>query len=295
MPSDVLSGTRIDDFTIAHRIARGMTCDVFAVWHHDLLTPLVCKRLRAEEARHDKPRELLQREAAALRRLAHPGVVRLIDARLDAGTPYILLEHVGERTVRDDLKRAGKFPVDVAVRIVQHVGASVAYAHRHKLLHRDLKTSNLMMRGGRPVLLDFGIVWDFSTGDAPPDRSGTPSRLAPEQIRREPLDRRTDIYGLGILLFEMLTARRLFKRGSKEPNATLVERYPQLVAKPRTLRRAGLIDATPALEKIVAQCLAFDPRDRFASVGDLLVALDGLTRVKIYPRAWCDRRTAFKS
>ncbi|MBA3714024.1 MAG: serine/threonine protein kinase [Pyrinomonadaceae bacterium] len=282
---DPQPGTRIDNFTVAYHIAAGMNADVFAVWHHDLRTPLVCKRLRVADQQHAKWRRLLRAEGAALARLNHPGIVRLIAQNQSVSLPYLLLEHVGSKTLRDRLKEDGPLEIEQATIIVQHVGAAVAYAHAEGFLHRDLKPSNIILRAGRPVLLDFGIVWKWKSGRRPPDRSGTPQCLAPEQIRREPLTPRTDVYALGILLFELLTGMRPFRASENyhDRHAPLAERYPQLVEAPLTSRRAGR--RLPAkLQQVITRALACDPEARWPSVVELLAALDPFTRTKVWPR-----------
>ena len=285
-------GTRIDDFTIAYRVRRGMCADIFAVWHHRLRTPLICKRLRPEDTDDAKWRRLLRVEATALARFSHPGIVRLIEYNKNAQLPYILLEHVGEETLRDVLLNEKPLPVDFAVRVVQHVGAAVAHVHECGFLHRDLKPSNIILRGGRPVLLDFGVVWRMTrapqgfSSRRPPDRAGTPQYLAPEQIMREPLSPRTDVFGLGVLLFELLTGARPFAASdvAHDRRAPLSARYRQLTEQPSTVRRAGRRVSTQ-LEKVIARCLAFDARDRFTDVPELMAALDPFTRIKIWPRS----------
>lgn len=286
LPADQTQpGTRIDDFTIAHLIAHGMSADVFAVWHHTLRAPLVCKRLRTTDEHDAKWRRLLRDEGAALARLKHPGVVRLIHQQQRATLPYLLLEHVGGKTLRDALIEHKRLSTDYAVRIIQHVGGALAHAHEAGFLHRDLKPSNIIMRGGRPVLLDFGVVWKWKSARRPTDRSGTPQYLAPEQIMRAPLTPATDVYGLGLLLFELLTGTRPFRAGSDrhDPQLTLAERYPQLTAEPPTLRRKDRRLSTK-LEAVIARCLRREPSERFQNVGELLTALDSFTRVKVWPR-----------
>jgi serine/threonine protein kinase len=276
-------GTRIDDFTVAYRISRGMSADVLAVWHHGLLTPLVCKRLRPADAESERQRGRLRAECDALRRLCHPGVVRLVGENLRAPLPYLLLEHAGGRTVRDELRESGPFDVARAVRLVQHVGAAVAHAHARGLLHRDLKPSNVVLREGRPVLLDFGVVWELGDGRrCPPDRSGTPQYLAPEQVTRSPLSPATDVYGLGAMLFELLAGERPFRAGDEDWRAPLPARYPQLAEEPgrAALSARGVPEG---LTSVVGKCLARNPRARFQTAAELLHALDEFTPVKVYP------------
>jgi len=278
-------GTRIDNFTIAYRIARGMNADVFAVWHHELCTPLVCKRLRPEDERDAKWQRLLRDEGRALARLCHPGIVRLIAHNNRARLPYLLLEHVGSQTLRDRLKEEGNFSVEEAITIVQHVGAAIAYAHERGYVHRDLKPSNIIIRGGRPVLLDFGVVWKWKSGRRPPDFSGTPQYLAPEQITRQPLTPRTDVYGLGVLLFELLTGARPFRASESYANshAPLTARYPQLTEDPPPLRRLNR-KVPEELQSVITRALQRDPNARCESVADFLTVLDQFTDTKIWPR-----------
>ncbi|HEY0404436.1 MAG TPA: serine/threonine-protein kinase [Pyrinomonadaceae bacterium] len=280
------AGTRIDDFTIAYLISHGMNADLFAVWHHKLHAPLVCKRLRPADEADAKWRGLLRAEGSALAKLNHPGIVRLIAQQMKARLPYLLLEHAGEETLRDALLRAGRLKTDHAVRIAQHVGGALAEAHRQGFIHRDLKPSNIILRAGRPVLLDFGIVWKWRGRRQPPDRSGTPQYLAPEQIRREPLTPATDVYGLGLLLFELIAGARPFPAGEDRHDRLipLERRYPQLAAAPPTLRIKG--SRTPrALSHIIKRCLARDPRERYQSVTELMSALDPFTRIKVWPQS----------
>ena len=274
-------GTRIDEFTVAYRIARGMNADVFAVWHHTLLTPLVCKRLRAADRGAAKWRRLLRAEGRALSLMRHPGIVRLVGQNQGTELPYLLLEHVGDRTLRDALREAGPLEAGRAVRIVQHVAAAVSYVHARGYLHRDLKPSNIVVRAGRPVLLDFGVAWRARAGRIPPDRSGTPQYLSPEQIVRAPLTAATDVYGLGSLLFELLTAERPFHQGDHH-SPELTGRYPQLEKEPKRLAEGGG-GAPEKLSRVIERCLEKDPRARFQTAAELIEALDEFTPVKVWP------------
>jgi len=279
-------GTRIDDFTVAYRIARGMNADVFAVWHHELRTPLVCKRLRPADEHYVKWRRLLRKESATLAQMNHPGIVRLIDQNMRALLPYLLLEHIDGQTLRNELNERGSFATDAAVRIVQHVGAALIHAHARGFVHRDLKPSNIIMRVGRPVLLDFGVAWKWQSGRRPPDRSGTPQYLAPEQILREPLTPATDVYGLGLLLFELITGTRAFRTGDApghDRRAALATRYPQLIDAP-PLKLLSEKRAPRKLTTVIARCLARKPQERYASIAKLLTALDLFTKIKVWPQ-----------
>lgn len=277
---DLPDGTRIDDFTIAYRISSGMNADVFAVWHHKLLAPLICKRLKRSVCNDTKRRGLFFQEAEALAAMNHPGIVRLFEFNSHAELPYMLLEHVGERTLRDQLRESGAFAAAHAVRIVQNVGAAVSHIHSKGFLHRDLKPSNIILRDGRPVLIDFGVVWRVEPERTPADLSGTPQYLAPEQIKREQLSAATDVYGLGMLLFELLTGMRPFPVGD-ETSESLAERYPQLVENPKSFEETGQ-NVDWALAKIARRCLEKNSAARFSCVVELIKELDPFTNVKIW-------------
>ena len=272
-------GTRIDDVTVAYRLAVGMSADVFAVWHHALLTPLVCKRVRPADLDNAAHRRRLRLEGQALAVLAHPGIVRLVEQRHDVPLPYLLLEHVGERSLRHVLKADGALETGAAVRIVQHVAAAVAHVHANGFLHRDLKPSNIVLRGGRPVLLDFGVVWRLAPRRRPPDRSGTPQYLAPEQVAREPLTPAADVWGLGVLLYELLTAERPFPTGPQAAGTPLAERYPQISEPPRP----PATSVPSALARVIGACLEKAPGARPRSAVDVARALDPFTDVKVWP------------
>ncbi|MCP9494188.1 MAG: serine/threonine protein kinase [Pyrinomonadaceae bacterium MAG19_C2-C3] len=298
MNERVASGSRLDEMIVAHTIARGMNTDVLAVWHTTFRTPLVCKVLRLDvfgeqdlyaARRARKWRQLLRLEAAALKRFQHPGIVRLISDQTRNVIPYLLLEHVGGRTLRDCLRDEKRLPVDEAVRIVQHTGAALAHVHHQSFIHRDLKPSNIIMRDGRPVLLDFGVVWRWQTTSStstrrPPDRCGTPQYLAPEQVRREPLSPLTDIYGLGVLLYELITGTRPYPASKRthERDLPLNVRYPQLEMTPPKLRDLRP-DIPVKLAPVIMRAMHREPDKRFADIAELLIALDEFTAVKIYP------------
>ena len=282
LENDSPRGERIDDFTIAYRISSGMNTDVFAVWHHKLLAPLICKRLKRSAASDSKYQQLFFQEAEALGAMNHPGIVRLFEFNAKGELPYLLLEHIGERTLRDELQENGAFPAPRSVRIVQHVAAAVAHVHSKGFLHRDLKPSNIILRNNRPVLIDFGVVWKIEPERTPPDRSGTPQYLSPEQIRREKLSPATDVYGLGMLLFELLTGERPFRRGCEPHESTaLAEKYPQFVENPKSFEETGK-NVEIELAKTVYRCLDKSAESRFPDAIELIAALDSFTDVKIW-------------
>jgi serine/threonine-protein kinase len=275
-------GERWGDITFTSLLREGMSANLYLVWHHRYWSVMVCKMLRAEEREDNRWRELLQVEGEVLKRLEHPIIVRLFELNMDAPLPYLLLEYLPGETVRQFLRRKGRFNLQDALRLTMYVGSALSYVHERGLIHRDVKPSNVMLNAGWVRLFDFGIVWPQGD-EAPPDKSGTPMYLAPEQCRMEILTPATDIWALGIFLFELLTDQLPFPPGDYHNyEAPLEVRYPQLTTPPKTLQQTGL--RVPAgLQLVLNRALAFDPAERYQKVEELLIALDPFCKTKIWP------------
>lgn len=217
-----------------------------------------------------------RREGSLLAQLAHPNIARLIDAGItDDGQPYLILEYVdGERI--DAYCTRKRLDIDARVRLFLDVLAAVAEAHKKLIVHRDIKPSNVFVRrDGVVKLIDFGIaklVDDEAADNDPLTREGasafTPEYAAPEQIRGEPVTTVTDVYALGVLLFELLAGMRPFARnvklalgqGVSELDVPLPSRC---LAAPDTAAKRQL---EGDIDNIVAKALQFEPRERYGSV-----------------------------
>ena len=215
-----------------------------------------------------------QRELDAIERLDHPNVVRgLGHGTLDDGRPYLILEYIEGPSLREVLHERGALPPAEVLGILEPLCDALEVAHRAGLVHRDVKASNVILarrgRAGaprpagaivRPVLLDFGLVKlvDQVGPSLTSSRSmlGTPAAMAPEQMRGQPVDPRTDIYALGLLAFHMLTGQPAF---GGAPG--VVQSYLQ-VHGPRP-RPSAKVDIDPAIDEPVARALAPEPAARF--------------------------------
>ena len=275
-------GDRRGDLTFATRVQRGMSADLWLVWHHRYLAALVCKIMRAGEVDDLKWRGLLEGEARALEEIAHPHIPRLVELRMDAAQPYLLMEYLPGQTVRQVLRRRGRFSVEAAVRLTMYLGCILTHVHRCGYIHRDVKPSNVMLHQGRARLFDFGVAWRLCE-QIPPDKSGTPQYLAPEQCRQHNLTPAVDIWAAGLFLFELLTGRRPFPDSDYHNyDAPLEQRYSQLTVPPLTLKQAGR--RVPAgLQRVISHCLELDPAGRYASMEELLLELDLFSKIKIWP------------
>ncbi|MGE0360334.1 MAG: protein kinase [Vicinamibacterales bacterium] len=200
-------------------------------------------------------------EGTLLARLSHPNIARLLDAGVTAaGQPYLVLEYVEGRRI-DAFAEAQRLDVPARLELLLQASDAVAHAHTHLVLHRDLKPSNVLVDGeGRVKLLDFGVgSWldlEPRGEEAAGSRRFTPEYAAPEQVQGGAVTTATDVYGLGVLLYLLVTGHRPTEDGPRRPS--------EVVADARTRRRLqGDLDA------IVAKALKRDPAERYESVSAL--------------------------
>jgi len=215
-----------------------------------------------------------ERELAATERLNHRHVVRAIDhGTLEDGRPFLVLEYIEGPSLRDVIHERGSLPPSEMLSILEPLCEALGAAHALGLIHRDVKASNVILghdsRGMRPVLLDFGLV-KLLDQDGPgltSSRSmlGTPAAMAPEQMRGQSVDARTDVYALGLLAYHMLTGAPAFGAPG------VVQSYLQIHG-PRP-RPSSKVDIDPAIDEPIARALAPDPKQRFATTLEMLEAL----------------------
>jgi eukaryotic-like serine/threonine-protein kinase len=227
-----------------------------------------------------------QRELEIGKRLHHPNIQRLLaDGRLDGGvSPYLVLEFVDGILLRKYLREHAPLPVDEAIGIAVQLADALQYCHEQGVVHRDLKPENILIEAdGTVKLVDFGIALlqgarrltfrRLSTG------FGTPDYMAPEQVQGDRGDARTDVYAVGVMLFEMLTGEVPYQGDS--PLAVMSQRVTTDAPLLRT-KRPGL---PAALEAIVWRALRREPAERYPSMADLRHDLEHLDTVAIpeYP------------
>jgi serine/threonine protein kinase len=294
---------RVGELTVIGHLARGRITELYQVWSNEHWCALTGKLVAPEHLGNDAGPTSFRREEEVLRKLQHPNIVRFFGSGEADGRPYLLLEYLGGPSLYEVLQSLVKRRLHVpdAIRATMHVGAAIHYLHRRGYLYRDLKPGNILLREGVPVLVDFDVVRKIDPLRRPADRLGTAPYMAPEQIRRDPLTAATDVYGLGSLLYEMLTGRWPTEAPTEDfdawdewsdvsltPEATaspiedmdtveLEWRFPQLRKLPNPPRQHNS-QITPELERLILRCLAPDPRDRFQTVSGLLAALAPLLK-----------------
>ena len=205
----VLSGK----FELIQKIDEGGMSHVYLANNKKTGEKVAVKVLRKDLAGQQRFVKCFRQEAQTLARMRHPGIVRMVDMGLSGEVKYLAMEYIEGPTLASFIEERGRLSSAQAVRIGRSLLDALDYAHHKGIIHKDLKSSNILMDGGtRPVLTDFGIAGGL--GEDPADGEqvlGTVSYFSPEQARGEQVDRRTDLYSLGVILYEMLTGRQPFE------------------------------------------------------------------------------------
>lgn len=209
-------------------------------------------------------------EVRIARQVSHPNVCRVYDIGELDGQPYLSMEYVDGENLSALLRRIGRLPNDTAVEMARKLCAGLAAAHDRGVLHRDLKPANIMIDGrGQVLVTDFGLAAIASQIEGAEIRHGTPAYMAPEQLAGKEVTVRSDIYSLGLVLYEMFTGKRAYEASSLDEMTRLREASapPSLVSQVR--------DLDPAVERVVLRCLDKDPQKRPASALAVSAALPG--------------------
>ncbi|HEX5114800.1 MAG TPA: Stk1 family PASTA domain-containing Ser/Thr kinase [Pseudonocardiaceae bacterium] len=240
------------------------------------------KVLRADLARDPQFQERFRREAQNAAALNHPAIVAVYDTgetRTDYGPlPYIVMEYVDGRTLRDIVKGEGPLPPKRAMEVMADVCAALDFSHRHGIVHRDVKPANVMItKTGAVKVMDFGIARAVSDGQAAVTQTaaviGTAQYLSPEQARGEAVDARSDVYAAGCVLFELMTGEPPFTGDS--PVAVAYQHVREDPKPPSAVNPR----VPPSLDAIVLKAMAKGPANRYQSAaemrGDLVRVLSG--------------------
>jgi serine/threonine protein kinase len=282
--------TRLGSFEIVRKLARGGMAEIFLARTRGpsgFEKLVVLKKILPKFA--GKPRLVQQflDEAKLAASLDHPNIAQVYDIGMVDGSYFFTMEYLHGQDVRSILHRTwrtgGRFPIEHAVQIARHVAAALHFAHEKQggdgtllgIVHRDVSPSNIIVTyDGATKLLDFGVA--KTTASTVKTRTGALkgkiSYMSPEQARGAPIDRRSDIFSLGIVLWEMVTTQRLYRGENDFATLQLIITQP---AKPPTTVRP---ECPVELERIVMRALADEPGKRYATADQLVTELDELAR-----------------
>ncbi|MGH7680965.1 MAG: protein kinase domain-containing protein, partial [Candidatus Eiseniibacteriota bacterium] len=276
------AGIKLGPYEILSLIGQGGMGEVYRARDPRLGRDVAIKVLPASFSADPERLRRFEQEARAAGQLNHPNVVAIYDVGVSEGTPYIVTEFLEG----DDLRKvlaAGPIPPRKAAGYMVEVANGLAAAHAKGIVHRDLKPENLhVLPGGHVKILDFGIAKFTRDSGGRADEAaqtlhsltvtgeilGTASYMAPEQVRDQPTDHRTDLFALGAILYELLTAQKAF------PGATAADRISAILNTEPPELPAAIGDPLPGIERVIRRCLGKRPDDRFDSARDLAFTLE---------------------
>jgi len=266
MGSDTLIGRTFDTrYVIERKLGSGGMADVYLAEDQELGRRVALKLLDDRHASDEQFVERFRREAQSAAGLNHPSIVSIFDRGYAEGTYYIAMEYLDGRTLKELLVKNGPTPVPIAIDYARQILGALAFAHRNAIVHRDIKPHNIVVGGdGRLKVTDFGIARSGASQMTEAGSIvGTAQYLSPEQARGAPVDPRSDIYSLGVVLYEMLTGKVPFSGDT--PVEIAMKHLSQVPEPPSKLR-----DGIPHdLDAVVMRALAKDPEQRYATAEEM--------------------------
>jgi serine/threonine-protein kinase len=270
-PSDgrFLPGTTIAGrYRIIALLGQGGMGEVYRADDLTLNQPVALKFLSPAITGNAAAVERFRNEVRIARRVSHPNVCRVYDLGEIDGHIFLSMEYVDGEDLGSLIRRIGKLPHDKALEIARKLCGGLGAAHEKGVLHRDLKPANVMLDGrGQVLLTDFGLAGIADQIEGGEIRNGTPAYMAPEQLAGKEVTIKSDLYSLGLVLYEILTGKRPFEADSIE----VLERARTTLKNPSTLVK----DLDPRVERVITRCLDPDPQKRPASALSVAAALPG--------------------
>ncbi len=269
------TGDTLGRYTIQGMIGRGGMANVYKAFQPALERVVALKVMRAALTEDPEFVERFRREARAVARLEHPNIVQIYDFDEIDGHSVLAMQFLDGGTLKERLTEVGgPLPPPEAARIVRGVAEALDHAHSLDIVHRDVKPSNVMLtKLGRVVVTDFGIAKMLGSSTTQYTQTGvgvgTPDYMSPEQGQGMPIDRRSDVYALGAVAYEMLTGRVPFT--AETPLAVVFKHVRDPLPRPSELNPA----IGPAIEAVLDVAMAKKPEDRYAAAGAFAAALEG--------------------
>ena len=262
-------------YEVIEELGEGGMGIVYKVFDRKIEDRVALKVLAPEVAGDEKTIERFRNELKLARNISHRNVCRMYDLSEEEKTPFITMEYVPGENLKNLIKRIGQLSQAKALSITKQVCEGLAEAHRLGVVHRDLKPQNIMVDGeGNARIMDFGIARSIRTKSITETGViiGTPEYMSPEQVEGEGVDRRSDIYSLGVILFEMLTGRVPFQ--GETPLSVILKHRTEQPPDPRNFD-----DQIPAdISRLILKCLEKDKNKRYETADDLLADIAAIEK-----------------
>ncbi len=268
-----LIGRKLGKYELVERLGRGGMAEVYKAFQPGVERHVAIKVMHGHLSDNAEFVQRFQREARSIGQLQHPHISRVIDFDVEADVYYMVMEYIQGGTLDGYLTQKKVLPVDEAVRITLQLADALAYAHQRGMIHRDIKPGNVMFSDeshSHALLTDFGIARLLDeqinmtmTGAL----VGTPNYMSPEAARGEPCDARSDIYSLGVVLYELVTGRTPY--AADTPYSFLMKQANEPLPPPRTLNPK----LPAAVETILLKALAKEPKARYQNATEFATAL----------------------
>lgn len=279
---DAMIGKSLGKYQIVEQLGEGGMATVYKAYDAALERYVAIKIIRAASLSDPLFLGRFQREARALAKLDHPYILKVLDYGEQDGIPYLVMPFVGHGTLKQ--YTTSRLPYDRAIGMVLPVAEALSYAHKRNIIHRDIKPANILFgESGEPILSDFGIAKMLDAGEQTQLTGsglgiGTPAYMAPEQWNGI-ADERTDVYALGIVLYELLTSRCPFQ--AETPAAILIKQVQDPLPRPRTFAP----EVPENVEAVIFKALAKDPAYRFQTMQEFIRAMNDVLQNKAFAPA----------
>src|SRR5205085_8918877 len=273
--SDTLIGSVFDGrYRIERKLGAGGMADVYLAEDQELGRRVAIKILNDRHAADDSFIERFRREAKNAAGLSHPNIVSIYDRGEAEGTDYIAMEFLDGRSLKELIVGRGPAPIKVTIDYARQILAAVGFAHKHGIVHRDIKPHNVLVGPeGRLKVTDFGIARSGASQMTEVGSIiGTAQYLSPEQARGSPVDQRSDVYSVGIVLYEMLTGTVPFTGDT--PLEIAMKHLSEVPVPPSELRD----DVPEDLDMVTLRALAKDSEDRYQTAEEMDADLARLAR-----------------
>jgi serine/threonine-protein kinase len=271
---------QFDHFQIRQHMAKGGMSDIYRAY--DLLSgqEVVLKIPDRMSIGDPAQFERFQRELEVMRTLNHPAIQQGLGSGRYNNTPYLVTGLIDGESMREIVRTSAPMPPEEAISLIRKIADGLAHCHDHEIIHRDLKPENILITSdGQPIIIDFGLALTKGAHRVTyanlSSAAGTPDYMAPEQIEGHRGDQRTDIYALGVMLFELLTGNPPY---TGDNNMVIMAQHLKGAIPRLDKVKEGI---SPQIAAFVAKCLQRSPNDRYADMHALIAELDNLDAIDV--------------